>query len=115
MPNLFPHSRLLHELQLQGISAVNQITVPLEYKGLVFEEPLRLDVWVDRCLVVENKAVEKILPTHKAQLLSSMKLLNAPLRLLINYHESLLKDGIIRLILPGATTPKSLLSLLPWC
>jgi GxxExxY protein len=93
---------LLHELHLQGITAVNQLNVPIEYKGLVFEESLRLDVYVERCLIVENKVIEKILPIHKAQLLSYMKLLNAPLGLLINYHESLLKDGIGRLILPGA-------------
>lgn len=96
---------LLHELQLQGITAVSQMVVPIEYKGLVFEEPLRLDVYVDNCLLVENKAVEKILPVHKAQLLSYMKLLNAPLGLLINYHEPLLKDGVTRLILPGADQP----------
>jgi len=96
---------LLRELQLLGISAENQMVVPVEYKGFVFEEPLRLDVYVDRCLIVENKVVEKILPIHKAQLLSYMKLLNAPLGLLINYHEPMLKDGIVRLILPGADRP----------
>ena len=96
---------LVHELHLQSIASVNQLVVPVEYKGLVFEEPLRLDVYIERCLIVENKAVEKILPIHKAQLLSYMKLMNAPLGLLINYHEPLLKDGIVRLILPGAHQP----------
>ena len=96
---------LVHELHLQGIASVSQISVPVEYKGLVFEEQLRLDVYVEQCLIVENKAVEKILPIHKAQLLSYMKLLNAPLGLLINYHEPMLKDGIVRLILPGADQP----------
>ena len=93
---------LLHELSLQGIAAVSQMVVPIEYKGLVFEEPLRLDVYVDECLLVENKAVEQVLPVHKVQLLSYMKLLNAPLGLLVNYHEPLLKNVITRLILPGA-------------
>ena len=96
---------LMRELELTGIKSVNQLVVPIEYKGLVFEEPLRLDVYVEQCLIVENKAVEKILPIHKAQLLSYMKLLNAPLGLLINYHEPLLKDGLTRLILPGADQP----------
>jgi GxxExxY protein len=54
------------------------------------------------CVLVETKAVEKILPVHKAQLLSYMKLLNVPLGLLINFHEMKLTDGIHRLILPGA-------------
>ncbi len=93
---------LVHELHLQGIASASQIQIPIEYKGLVFEEALRLDVYVEGCLIVENKVVEKILPIHKAQLLSYMKLLNAPLGLLINYHEPLLKDGLVRLILPGA-------------
>ena len=93
---------LLHELHLQKISAINQAIVPLEYKGLIFDEPLRLDTYVKGCLIVEKKVGEKILPIHKAQLLSYMKLLYAPLGLLINYHESLLKDGVTRLILPGA-------------
>ena len=96
---------LLRELELAGIKAVSQLLVPIEYKGLVFEEPLRLDVYVEQCLIVENKAVEKILPIHKAQLLSYLKLLNAPLGLLINYHEPMLKDGVTRLILPGADQP----------
>ncbi|SDR65671.1 GxxExxY protein [Opitutus sp. GAS368] len=96
---------LVHELQLQKIASVSQLLVPIEYKGLVFEEPLRLDVYVEGCLIVENKVVEKILPIHKAQLLSYMKLLDAPLGLLINYHEPLLKDGVVRLILPGADQP----------
>lgn len=96
---------LMRELELIGIAAVNQLVVPIEYKGLVFDEPLRLDVYVDRCLIVENKVVEKMLPIHKAQLLSYMKLLNAPIGLLFNFHEPLLKDGIVRLILPGADQP----------
>ena len=96
---------LMRELELQGIGAVNQRPVGIEYKGLVFEEPLRLDVYVENCLIVENKVVEQILPVHKAQLLSYMKLLNAPLGLLINYHEPVLKNGIVRLILPGADRP----------
>ena len=93
---------LIRELELQQIPAVNQIVVPIEYKGLVFEEPLKLDVLVDRCLILELKAVEQVLPIHKAQLMSYMKLLNAPIGLLINFHEIKLVDGIHRLILPGA-------------
>jgi len=46
--------------------------------------------------------VQEILPVHKAQLLSYMKLLNIPLGLIINFHESKLTDGVVRLILPGA-------------
>ena len=65
-------------------------------------EPLRFDVLVEGCVLVEAKAVEKILAIHKAQLLSYMKLLNVPVGLLINFHEQKVTDGISRLILPGA-------------
>lgn len=93
---------LAHELGLQGIPAENQLLVPIEYKGLLFDEPLRLDVYVDRCLILELKAVEKVLPIHKAKLMSYMKLLDAPIGLLINFNEVVLKDGIHRMILPNA-------------
>ena len=56
---------------------------------------------VEGCVLVEAKAVEKILPIHKAQLLSYMKLLDVPIGLLINFHELKLTDGVHRLILPG--------------
>ena len=74
----------------------------IEYKGFTREEPLRFDMLVEGCVAVEAKAGEKILPIHKAQLLSYMKLLNVPLGLLINFHEMKLTDGVHRLILPGA-------------
>lgn len=96
---------LMHEWSLRGHSSVNQKLVRVGSKGLVFDEPLRFDVLVEDCLLVENKSVEKILPAHKAQLLSYMKLLTIPVGLVINYHEPLLRDGICRMILPGANQP----------
>ena len=93
---------LVHELALRSLSSVAQRIVRVEYKGLVFDEPLRFDLLVDECLLVEAKAVETLNPVSKAQLLSYMKLLNVPVGLLINFHESLLKNGITRMILPGA-------------
>jgi GxxExxY protein len=96
---------LMREFELRGIPAVNQVTVPIEYKGMEFQESLRLDVFADRCLIVEIKAVEAGIPIHKTQLLSHRKLLDAPLGLLINFHELVLKNGIHRLILAGADQP----------
>lgn len=93
---------LVHELQLRQIPVKNQLEVPIEYRGLLFEESLKLDVLVDDCLIVEIKAVEHILPIHKAQLLTYMKLLDMPIGLLINFHEVILKKGISRMILPGS-------------
>ena len=93
---------LMHELYLRKIPAINQIPVEVHYKDLVFEENLKLDVIVDGCLILELKAVAQVLPIHKAQLLSYMKLLDIPLGLLINFNEIRLVDGISRLILHGA-------------
>jgi len=93
---------LLRELELQDIPAKSQVNVTVKYKGFAFEEPLRLDILVDKCLLLELKSVEKVLPIHKAQLLSYMKLLNIPLGLLFNFHEVRLRDGIYRMILPGS-------------
>jgi GxxExxY protein len=92
---------LLRELQLRGLSTVSQKSVVIEYKGATNEQPLRFDVLVEGCLLVEVKAVERILPIHKAQLLSYMKLLDVPLGLLINFNVERLVDGVSRLVLPG--------------
>src|SRR6266516_4807874 len=82
--------------------ATTQKLVRVEYKGLVFDEPLRFDLLVDECLLVELKAVEILHPASKAQLFSYMKLLDIPIGLLINFHEPVLKNGISRMILPAA-------------
>jgi GxxExxY protein len=87
------------ECELRNIPFVKELRVFLEYKGLVFEQPLRLDILVDDVLIVELKAVDKVQPMHKAQLLSYMKLLNKPVGLLINFHELVLKNGIYRMVL----------------
>jgi GxxExxY protein len=89
-------------LELRSIPATTQKLVRVEYKGLVFDEPLRFDILVDDCLLVEVKAVEVLHPSSKAQLFSYMKLLDVPIGLLINFHEGVLKNGISRMILPGA-------------
>ena len=69
---------LTKEFELPGLTCVSQKLVMIQYKGFTREEPLRFDMLVEGCVLVEAKAVEKILPIHKAQLLSYMKLLNYP-------------------------------------
>ena len=93
---------LLKELGLRRLACISQKVVLIEYKGFTREEPLRFDVLVEGCVLVEAKAVEKVLPLHKAQLLSYMKLIDVPLGLLINFHDMKVTDGVSRLILPGA-------------
>ena len=93
---------LIKELELRGLKCVSQKSVIVQYKEFTREEPLRFDVLVEDCVLVEAKAVEKVLPIHKAKLLSYMKLLNVPVGLLVNFHEILVTDGVSRLMLPGA-------------
>lgn len=93
---------LTKELELRGLPTLSQQNVVIEYKGFTREEPLRFDLLVDECVLVEAKAVKNVLPIHQAQLLSYMKLLNVPVGLLINFHEMKLTAGVHRLILPGA-------------
>ena len=94
---------LMRELFLQNIRATQQLVVPIEYKGYTFEEPLRLDLLVDDSLLIELKVVTKVLPIHKAQLMSYMKLMNIPLGLLINFNELRLIDGVHHLMLSGSS------------
>lgn len=96
---------LMRELNIRGIKDVTQEAARIEYKGVFFAETLKFDLLVESCLLVEIKAVEKILPVHKAQLLSYMKLLNVPLGLAINFHEVKLVEGMSRLVLSGAGSP----------
>ena len=96
---------LMRELEIRSISACKQVPVEIEYKGLAFEDSLKLDVLVADCLIVELKVVKEVLAVHKAQLLSYMKLLDVPVGLLINFYELKLVDGVSRMILPGANQP----------
>ena len=93
---------MVRELELRSIPATTQQLVRIQYKGIVFDEPLRFDILVDSCLLLELKAVEALHPSSKEQLFSYMKLLDVPVGLLINFHEPVLKNGISRMMLPGA-------------
>jgi GxxExxY protein len=93
---------LTKEFELRSLAYVNQKPVEITYKGFVKQEDLRLDMLVEECILIEAKSVAKILPIHKAQLLSYMKLLDVPIGLLINFNEMRVIDGVHRLILPGA-------------
>lgn len=95
---------LIKELELRGYHTTNQKNITIKYKGFIRKEPLRFDVLIEDCLLVEAKSVETVLPIHKAQLLSYMKLIDIPVGLLINFKVLKLTEGISRLYLPGANT-----------
>ncbi len=91
---------LLRELELRKYATESQRLVRVSDKGFTREEPLRFDVLVEGCVLVEGKSIENILPLHQAQWLSYMKLLDVPVGLLINFNVPKLTDGVARLILP---------------
>jgi GxxExxY protein len=93
---------LIRELELRGLSCCSQKLIVIRYKQFSREEPLRFDVLVEDCVVVEVKAAESVAPIHKATLMSYMKLLDVPIGLMLNFHELKLVDGLSRLFLPGA-------------
>ena len=68
----------------------------------MFQEELKFDLLVEGVLLLELKAVQEVLPIHKAQLLSYMKLLDVPLGLVMNFHELKIVDGTFRMMRPGA-------------
>jgi GxxExxY protein len=84
----------LRELSLKNIAYQNQIWTPLEYKGMLLDTELRLDVLVEDILCVELKAQQGLLPIHDAVLLSYMQMLQKPKGILINFHcVNIFKEG----------------------
>jgi GxxExxY protein len=93
-------SCLAHELSLRNIPVERQAPVPVNYKGEYVDCGFRLDLWIDRLVIVELKAVEKILPIHEAQILTYLKLTGCRLGLILNFNVYRLKfGGITRIAL----------------
>ncbi|MET0394451.1 MAG: GxxExxY protein [Chitinophagaceae bacterium] len=88
-----------YELTKREISFVRQQEVPIIYQSLHIDDGLRLDLLVEDLIIVEFKAQENYHPVWEAQILSYLKLTGKRLGFLINFHVSLIKDGIKRLIL----------------
>jgi GxxExxY protein len=91
-------SALCREFSLRGIQFKRQKRLPVAYKGQLLDCDFRLDLLVAETIIVEVKAAEKIMPIHKAQLLSYLKLHDLWLGLLINFNVELLRDGIRRVL-----------------
>ena len=87
---------LCHELSLQNIPFVCQPSLPVTYKGMVLDCGYRVDLLIDGRLIVEIKAVEKVLPIHEAQLQTYLRVGGWEVGLLINFNVKALKDGITR-------------------
>ncbi|HYX68015.1 MAG TPA: GxxExxY protein [Terriglobales bacterium] len=89
---------LAHELRKRGLRVETQVPLPVTYEGMQIELGYRIDLLVEGQVIVELKAVETVLPVHKAQLLSYLRLSGRRLGLLINFHVERLKDGITRIV-----------------
>jgi GxxExxY protein len=90
---------LAYELKRMGLKFESQIALPIVYNGLTIASGLRLDLFVEKCVIIEIKAVEIISAIHKSQLLTYLKLSGVRLGLLINFNVIHLRDGIIRLVI----------------
>jgi GxxExxY protein len=89
---------LKHELHSRGLKVDCEIPQPVEYDGQQIETGYRLDMLIEDSVIIENKADEKLLPIHEAQLLTYLRLRNCHLGFLINWHVPLIKYGIKRMV-----------------
>jgi len=105
---------LCHRLERRGLRVRRQVSVPIRYDGIEFEEGFRADLVVEEAIIVELKSVEQNLPVHGKQLLTHLRLADKRLGLLINFGRVLFKDGLKRVAnhlpaadsLPGAVRPE---------
>ena len=89
---------LAHELVQQGLSAQRQVSIPIEYQGIHFDEGFRADILIERKVILEIKSVKLMSDVHKKQLLTYLKLSGIKLGYLLNFGDSLLKRGIKRIV-----------------
>ena len=88
------------ELAMRRLRYVTQHTLPIVYKGRTLDTSYRVDLIVEDCVVVEVKSVAAILPVHRAQVLTYLRLTGCPAGLLINFHVAKLMDGVRRVVSP---------------
>ena len=89
---------LCHELSIQGLLFEKQKPLSIEYKGKKLDCGYRLDIVVEKAVIIELKSCEKIEPIHKAQLLTYLKLSGLNLGLILNFNVPLMRDGIVRIV-----------------
>ena len=89
---------LAHEFRFRGISFVRELPVPIVYRGLTLEDHYRLDFMVEDRVIAEVKTLTAVHPVHEAQVSTYLRLMNRWLGLLINFHSTVLVNGIHRLV-----------------
>jgi len=98
LENIYKKS-LIHELMTRGVDVQQEISIPLNYKGINVGEHLRIDLLVEDKVIVELKAVTELIPLHEAQLLSYMHIAKCRIGLLINFNTLTIKAGFKRFVL----------------
>jgi GxxExxY protein len=89
---------LAYELRKRGLRVECEVLLPVVYDGVQIDAGYRLDMLVEDCVIVENKAVQRLLPVHEAQLLTYLKLHDRRLGYLLNWNVPLMKQGIKRMV-----------------
>ena len=89
---------LAYEIKQSGSLVETQVAIPVVYEGVRVDAGLRLDILVEKCVIVEIKAIEKMTTLHEAQLLTYLKICGLRLGFLINFNVLHLKDGIKRMV-----------------
>jgi GxxExxY protein len=98
---------LKYELTKRGLSVVCQVSLPVIYDGIRIDAGYRVDMIVENEIILELKAVEKVIPIHEAQLLSYLKLSNKQVGLLLNFNVLHMKEGITRIVNGYRRSPRS--------
>jgi GxxExxY protein len=88
---------LCHELKQAGLAFKRQLTVPVVYKSIQLDFSYRLDLVIENQVIVETKAVERLLPIHEAQLITYLRVTGLRVGLLLNFNTDVLRNGIRRL------------------
>ena len=89
---------LCFELSQAGLAFERQVPLPVAYKGVNLDCGYRLDLIVEGQIILEIKAVDRIIPIHEAQLLSYLRMLDKRVGLILNFHSAVLKNGIKRIV-----------------
>lgn len=89
---------LVHMLQEAGLKVERQVPIPIQFRGIQFDEGFRADIVVEDKVILELKSIESVSKTHKKQVLTYLKLTDKKLGYLLNFGEGMMKDGISRIM-----------------
>jgi GxxExxY protein len=89
---------LAHELTQRGLKVNRQVSIPIKYRGIKFDEAFRADLVVEEKVIVELKSIEQIMEAHKKQVQTYLRLTGCKLGFLLNFGEALMKRGITRVV-----------------